>query len=327
MREVVVVVVNYNGKPWLADCLAALQRQSFADFTAVVVDNGSSDGSELAVAELNDARFQLVRAERNLGFAAACNLGARQVPASAFVALLNPDAFPAPDWLAKLRDAARANPHAAAFGCHLVDAQDAARTDGTGDEYHVSGRAWRRDHGAPSALAAQRPQASVFAACAAAALYRREAWDAAGGLDEDFFCYMEDVDLAFRLRLAGWDCLHVPQAVCRHVGSATTGRRSDFSVYHGQRNLVWVFVKNMPAPLFWLLLPLHVLLNLGALALFVLRGQARVALRAKADALAKLGAMWRKREAIQSARTIGAAALWQCLDKRLLPPVNRVPSP
>ena len=86
----------------------------------------------------------------------------------------------------------------------------------------------------------------------------------AGGLDEDFFCYMEDIDLAFRLRLLGWECLHVPRAVCRHVGSAITGRRSDFSVYHGQRNIVWVFVKNMPPPLFALLLPLHVLLNAAA---------------------------------------------------------------
>jgi GT2 family glycosyltransferase len=324
MPEVAVVVVNYNGKPWLADCLAALQRQSFGDFIAVVVDNGSSDGSEEAVAQLRDPRFRLLRAGRNLGFAAGSNLGASEVPGAPFVALLNPDAFPAPDWLARLRDAARAHPEAAAFGCHLVDAQDAARCDGTGDEYHISGRAWRRDHGAPAELAAQRPEAPVFAACAAAALYRRDAWDAAGGLDEDFFCYMEDVDLAFRLRLAGWECLHVPQAVCRHVGSATTGRRSDFSVYHGQRNLVWVFVKNMPAPLFWLLLPLHLLMNVGALLLFVLRGQPAVAARAKRDAVARLGAMWRKRAAIQSARTIGAAALWHVLDKRLLPPVNRI---
>lgn len=319
MAQVAVVVVNYNGGAWLGQCLRALQAQTFTDFAAVVVDNGSEDGSAAQLAQLQDARFRLVEAGRNLGFAAASNRGARESTQAAFVVLLNPDAFPEPGWLQALVDAARANAAAGAFGSHLIDANDAAITDGTGDLYHVSGRARRRDHGGPTAVAERRPAGPVFAPCAAAALYRREAWDAAGGLDENFFCYMEDVDLAFRLRLLGWNCVHVPQARCRHVGSATTGRRSDFSVYHGQRNLVWVFVKNMPAPLFALLLPLHVLLNLGALALFLARGQFGVAWRAKRDALRGLGRAWAQRRAIQATRRARAGDIWTHLDKRVLP--------
>ena len=105
---------------------------------------------------------------------------------------------------------------------------------------------------------------------------------------------------------------------------ALTGRRSDFSVYHGQRNLVWVFVKDMPAPLFALLLPLHLLLNLMALLLFLRRGQFAVAWRAKRDAIAGLGAVWRKRRQIQAHRTMAAVGIWARLDKRLWPPVNRI---
>jgi GT2 family glycosyltransferase len=322
MARVVVVVVNWNAGTLLRDCLAALRRQTFADFAAVIVDNGSSDGSADFVDALHEPRFTLVRAQRNLGFAAASNLGAAQAPAAEFIALLNPDAFAEPHWLALLVAAADAQPRAAALGCHLVDARDPMLTDGTGDQYHVSGRAWRRDHGAATALASRRPAGPVFAPCAAAALYRRAAWDAAGGLDEDFFCYMEDVDLAFRLRLLGWECVHVPGAVCRHVGSAITGRRSDFSVYHGQRNLVWVFVKNMPAPLFALLLPLHLLLNLAALLLFARRGQLGVAWRAKRDAVAGLRANWRKRRQIQAHRTMAVGPIWARLDKRPWPPLK-----
>lgn len=318
MPQVLVVIVNWNGGRWLGRCLQALRAQRFADFAAVVVDNASEDGSAAIVETLDDPRFSLLRLESNLGFATASNRGAAQQPGTPFVALLNPDAFPAPDWLDALLEAARAHPGAAAFGAHLVDAERPTISDGTGDRYHISGRAWRRDHGQPLDRSHSEP-GEVFAPCAAAALYRREAWTAAGGLDEDYFCYMEDVDLAFRLRLMGWQCRHVPAAVCLHVGSAITGQRSDFSVYHGQRNLVWTFVKNMPPALLLLLGPLHLAMNAAALVLFLLRGQFGVVWRAKRDAVAGLPAAWRKRRGIQSARRIGTRQLWPHLDKRLWP--------
>ncbi len=120
-----------------------------------------------------------------------------------------------------------------------------------------------------------------------------------GGLDEDFFCYGEDVDLGFRLQLFGYKCVYVADAVAHHHGSAVTGDRSDFSTYHGQRNLVWVYVKNMPPLLFWPLLPYHLVLNLVALFACALRGQGRMVLKAKFDALRGLPRIWQKRRAIQ----------------------------
>jgi hypothetical protein len=126
--------------------------------------------------------------------------------------------------------------------------------------------------------------AEIFYPCAAA-MYRRDAFEQVQGFDEDFFCYAEDVDLGFRLRLLGHRALYVPDAVVYHVGSGSTGRRSDFSVYHGQRNLVWSFVKNMPVSLLLLYWPAHVLMNIAALAILAFRGQGRVAWRAKIDAI------------------------------------------
>src|SRR5205085_72619 len=140
----------------------------------------------------------------------------------------------------------------------------------------------------------------IFSPCAAAAMYRREVFRAAGGFDEDFFCYAEDVDLGFRLRLAGYKALYVPDAVAYHVGSATTGRRSDFSVYYGQRNLVWTYAKNMPVGLLFLYALFHLAINIATVAALAMRGQGMIALRAKIDALKGLGTVLRKRRAVQA---------------------------
>jgi GT2 family glycosyltransferase len=151
-------------------------------------------------------------------------------------------------------------------------------------------------------------------------LYRRQALVGVGRFDEDYFCYVEDVDLGFRLRLAGHKALYVPDAVVHHIGSATTGgQQSDFVVYHGHRNVVWTFVKDMPGLLFWLLLPLHVLMNLASILWFALRGRGGVILRAKRDALLGLPKMWRKRQAIQAARTATMREMWRMMGKQVFP--------
>jgi GT2 family glycosyltransferase len=191
--------------------------------------------------------------------------------------------------------------------------------DGLGDNFHMSGMAWRLGHGAARA---DTPVADkeVFAPCAAAALYRRDALVALGGFDEDFFCYFEDVDLAFRLRLAGHKCMLVGNAMVHHVGSATTGdQKSDFAVYYGHRNMVWCYVKNMPLGLFWLLLPLHLMANGATIIRFVLRGQAGTILRAKWDAIKGIPRMWKKRQMIQASRSASTDEIWRVLDKSLLP--------
>jgi GT2 family glycosyltransferase len=229
--------------------------------------------------------------------------------------LLNPDAFPEPTWLEHLVAAANANPKFAAFGSRQLVLERPERLDGIGDAYHLSGLVWRERHGAMQE-ARDMLECEVFSPCAAAALYRRAALVLAGGFDEDYFCYVEDVDLGFRLRLAGHRAMYVPEAVVLHQGSATTGgQRSDFSVYHGHRNLVWTFVKNMPSVLFWSLLPVHLALNLFSLVFFGLRGQWQVIFRAKRDALRGLPRMWAKRRAVQRKRVASVGDVWRVLAK------------
>jgi GT2 family glycosyltransferase len=300
-----VVVVNWNGGALLSRCLEAVGAQSLPPSQVVVVDNGSADGSAETAARHPGAT--VLRLGANRGFAAAANAGVRAAEGAEWVALLNPDAFPEPDWLQRLAEAARGAPARTFFASRLLLAESEGRLDGTGDMYHASGLAWRRDHGRP----AKRPRAAgeVFAACAAAALYPRAAFLDVGGFDESYFCYFEDVDLAFRLRLRGFRCWYVPDAVVRHVGGASAGRRSDFAVYHGHRNLVWTFVKDMPGPLLAAYLPLHVAVNAASLAWFGLRGQGRAIARAKWDALRGVPRAWRARREVQRTRSVDAREL------------------
>ncbi|HWA45496.1 MAG TPA: glycosyltransferase family 2 protein, partial [Hypericibacter adhaerens] len=253
-----VIVVAYNAGRHLAACIASLQRQRWTDFEAIIVDNGSADGSIEALGPL-PVPFRLLPLGANLGFAAANNRGAA-ASRSPWIALLNPDAVAAPDWLERLMAAARRHPEFVMFGSTQIQLADETRWDGLGDVYHASGIPWRGGFGQRVTGAA--PEGEVFGPCAAAALYRRDAFEAAGGFDERFFCYFEDVDLCFRLRLAGERIVFAPRAVVRHVGSASTGRTSDFAVYHGTRNRVFTFVKDMPALLWPLALPCFVLVQL-----------------------------------------------------------------
>ena len=165
--------------------------------------------------------------------------------------------FAEPDWLETLVAAAR-HTGAESIASLQLTADDPQILDGAGDMMSAVGVAWRGGYQQPRALAPKAP-VEVFAPCAAAALYRRDAFEAVGGFDARFFCYHEDVDLGFRLRLRGGRCVLEPRAVVRHVGSASSGAISGFAEYHGMRNRLWTFARDMPGPVMLLALPCHLL--------------------------------------------------------------------
>lgn len=314
--RVTVVIVNWNGEKFLYECLAAVTSQSVRPHEIILLDNASTDDSLAIARRFDDVR--IIALDENTGFARGNNLAiAAASVESEWIALLNPDAYADHRWLEALVEASVEYADFDTFGSRLVSASNRSVLDGAGDVYHMSGLVWRSLHGAPVSSDSATPR-EVFAPCAAAAMYRRSALVEAGGFDEDYFCYVEDVDLGFALRLAGHRALQVPDSVAYHVGSGTTGgKQSPFSVYHGHRNLVWTFCKRMPGWLFWALLPLHVAINIAAVLLFVSRGQTRVILRAKRDAIAGLPRIWRKRRDIQARRTVGVSTVWKFLDKSI----------
>ena len=324
--DVTVVIISWTSRAWLQRTMQSLADQTLPPARIVVVDNGSEDDSAEAVRLLAAAdprlagRTEVVRLPENLGFAAA-NHRAIGLCDTEFVALLNADAFPPRRWLEKLLDAARRHPEAAAFGSRQMLDGVPDTLDGIGDVCHVSGLSWRQGHG--RRLRDQDlEEREIFSPCAAAALYRRAALEEVGGFDEDFFCYFEDVDLGFRLRLAGHKAIGVSDAVVDHVGSASSGgQRSDFAVYHGHRNLVWCFVKNMPGPLCYPLLIAHLSQSIVLARVFLVRGQGRTILTAKVHAVRQLPKFWRKRQAIQQSRRASCGAIWRALDHGLWRPL------
>ncbi|MGZ0190118.1 MAG: glycosyltransferase family 2 protein [Alphaproteobacteria bacterium] len=301
-----IIIVNYNAGSYLPRCIAALTEQTVRDFEVFVIDNASTDDSlRPAIATAgDDARFTFVEMDKNLGFAAANNHAAAMANAQ-WLATLNPDAFPEPDWLAQLLQATRDHPEVAMFGSMQIDAADPQRLDGAGDRYFAAGIPWREQTRERYEAALRNGQKTypTFAPCAAAALYLRQAFQAAGGFDPAFFCFVEDVDLAFRLRRLGHSCLQVVGARVAHVCGGAGGGRSDFARYYGTRNLIWCFYRNMPATLLFPLAPLQLLALTFLLAQAIMYGRGRTTYHAIADGAKGIVPILRDRRTIANTAT------------------------
>lgn len=284
MVAVTVIIVNYNSGHRLGACLDALEASTFKDFAVTVVDNASTDGSE-RLAHDRDIHVDLIKSEVNLGFAEGNNLAAKDAKGD-WLAFLNPDAYAAPGWLQALMSATQRYPDVEAFGATQISAHNKAMLDGVGDCYFFGGVPYRGHHGWRKETLP--PEAEVFSACGAAALYKRSAFEALGGFDKRFFCYVEDVDLGFRLRLKGGKTMQIPDAVVHHEGSAISGDGSPFTIYHGHRNRIWTHFLNLPIALLVVSLPVHLLANVYLLFRFLFAGRSGPYLRALRDGYAAL---------------------------------------
>jgi GT2 family glycosyltransferase len=314
--RVAAIIVNWNAGAHLRRALEALAAQRRPADRVIVLDNASTDGS-LDFARQFSA-CEVIALDRNSGFAEGNNIAARAASDCDWLAFLNPDAFPEPDWLERLVSATATYPDVTMFASELRMADDPATLDGAGDAYHVSGLAWRLGHG-HNAPEADTPH-EVFSPCAAAALVRRDAFEEVGGFDVAFFCYAEDIDLAFRLRLRGHRCVYVPGARVLHVGSGTTSRSSAFALYHGHRNLVWAWLKNMPGWRLWWYAPQHLLLTAVSLVRFGLIGHGATILRAKWDAVKGIPHALAERRRIQRSRTVPPRAVLAAMSRGWLIP-------
>ncbi len=235
-----VIVPNYNGAALLRDCLQSVRRQSYPELEPIVVDDGSSDGSaEIVRCEFPEVR--LVRLARNGGFARAVNAGIRAARGE-IVALLNNDAVAEPTWIAELVGALERHPEAGSAASKIL-LTDGSTVASAGDIFCRSGvpnsrGVWERDIGQFDT------EVEVFGACGAACAYRRSMLDEVGLLDERFYMYCEDVDLAFRAQRRGYRCIYTPRAIVRHRLSATGG--GILASYQCGRNFVWLLMRDVP---------------------------------------------------------------------------------
>jgi GT2 family glycosyltransferase len=278
--HVSVLIVNWNGRQWLEQCLPALAAQTYLDFETIVVDNGSRDGSVHWLAE-QWPTIHVVSLSHNHGFAHGNNLGIAQAH-SELIVTLNNDTLVAADWLANMV-AAAAEPQVGMVACHIQQWQRPELLDSAGIEVDWTGTAWQRGHNFP--LAAAPAAGDVFGPSGAAALYRRTMLDEIGLFDEDFFAYYEDVDLAWRAQNAGWRCRYSPAARLRHHHSATGGRLPNQKLFLIGRNKIWTILKNYPWPDLFYMWPIILAGEATAVLYHTVRRGSLVALKARLAAL------------------------------------------
>ncbi|MEM6627093.1 MAG: glycosyltransferase family 2 protein [Pseudomonadota bacterium] len=310
-----VVIVNYNGGGFVQGALDSLAAQTERDFEVILVDNASTDGSVDDLTTDKLPAFTLMRQTDNLGFAGGNNRAA-SVARGRWLVLLNPDAEADPDWLVELGRGAERHPQASMFASAQFDLNDATKLDGAGDCYLGFGVPWRGGFGLPASLLPD--EGACFGPCGAGAMYDRSKFLAHAGFDERFFCFCEDVDLAFRFRLSGEICIFLPKARIDHAGGGLSGRVSDFALFHGARNRIWTYAKNMPALLFWATLPGHLALSALILVRGLMTGRAPETWRGMKAGVAGVGAIrspskWSPKRGRVRTGEIASAMSWNIL--------------
>jgi GT2 family glycosyltransferase len=293
-----IVIPNWNGKKFLAGCLDSLAAQTYSPLEVIVVDNGSMDGS-VALLKTNYPWVKLIRFDQNTGFSVAVNAGILQASGD-LVALLNNDTIVDGAWVEALVRALDEHPEAGSVACKMLAYDDKTILDGAGDGYRRGGLPGRIGHREEDVGQFDQPR-YVLGACGGAAMYRRELFDKIGLFDEDYFAYLEDVDMGLRAQRAGYKCYYVPSAVVYHLGCGTTGSGySPMVVRLSAQNNINTIVKNIPAKLLFRFLPQIIYWQSFYLAVVIIRGgQLLPWLHGVANAIWLLPKMLAKRDQIR----------------------------
>ena len=242
MKKVTVIIPNYNGLKFMEPCFEALDRQTTDDYQVLVVDNGSTDGS---VEWLKEREIPSIFLDKNTGFCGAVNIGLKAAE-TPYVILLNNDTEVCEDFVAQMIRAIEKSPSIFSVSCKMIQLYQKDLMDDAGDMYTVLGWAYQR--GVGQSAAGYNKEREIFSACAAAAIYRREVFEAIGYFDEMHFAYLEDIDVGYRAKIAGYHNRYCPDAVVYHAGSGTSGSKyNSFKVKLAARNNIYLNYKNMPA--------------------------------------------------------------------------------
>ncbi|WP_370835687.1 glycosyltransferase family 2 protein [Clostridium tertium] len=239
-----VVIPNYNGEKYINKCLDSLLNQSLGPDEIIIVDNKSTDGSlELINSEFRD-KVYIISLEKNTGFSVAVNEGIR-ASNSEFVVLLNNDTELDKDWLKELYAVMQKDNKMFSCCSKMIRYDNRNIIDDAGDEYSILGWSFKRGDG--KTIDKYNKTEEVFSSCAGAAIYRKSILDEIGYFDENFFAYLEDIDISYRAKSFGYKNYYSHKAKVYHIGSATSGsRHNSFKVRLAARNNIFLIYKNMP---------------------------------------------------------------------------------
>jgi len=307
-----IIIPNWNGQKFLKTCLDSIYHQSYKNFEIILVDNGSSDDS-IPFLEKNYPEVRTIKLPKNLGFSPAVNIGIREAKGD-YIFLLNNDTELADDFLIEMKKAILENPEVGFFASKMLDFKDHTIIDTVGDRMTWSGRSYKLGMLEKDSPKYQTPYL-IFGACGGAAVYQKEMLDKIGLLDEDFFAYLEDIDLDFRAQLSGYKCLFVPEAKVFHIGSATSSTISGFAFKLMIKNHWHLIYKNYPWQKIVVNLPKIAYSDLRFFAASVRYHFVRDYLWGLTHAIAEFPKMIKKRQLIQRNRTVSLKYLDSIIDK------------
>jgi GT2 family glycosyltransferase len=240
-RTISVIIPTVRRQDLLRECLESLGRQTFSDFETILVSDGAGGWAAQVAGDYGCA---LVTLPHRRGFAAAVNAGVA-ASRSEYVLLLNDDVRLEPDWLRLASSLLDGRPDIA-FCCGKIYGPDGVVLDNAGDALSLGGSAWRLGHGRPDSPEFDLER-TVLGCPGTASLVRRKLFEALGGLDEDFFAYLEDIDFSLRALRRGLRGLYLPQAKCTHREGATSGGpESPFVFRYLTQNQLMILAKDYP---------------------------------------------------------------------------------
>ncbi|SFB13210.1 hypothetical protein SAMN05216249_11047 [Acetitomaculum ruminis DSM 5522] len=245
MTQVTVVVPNYNGEKYIADCLKSLEKQEFKEFHTIVVDNGSTDNSR-EIIEKEFPKVKLLKLKENYGFARAVNEGIK-ASKTKYVILLNNDTIVFKRFVRELLNEIRRSKKIFSSQALMLSYQEKEIIDDAGDYYNALGWAFAREKGKNINEMKLKNGKKIFSSCGGAVIYNKELMEKTGYFDEEHFCYLEDVDIGYRAKILGYKNTLALKAKVLHVGSASSGSKyNDFKIRYSVRNNIYTAYKNMP---------------------------------------------------------------------------------
>lgn len=255
LNFVSVIIPNYNGLKYLKNCLNSLKNENKLFLEIIIVENGSNDGSAEYLNKLKDQSIKVIYNKKNLGFAKAVNQGINESN-SEYVCLLNNDVEIANNFFSNLLNCIENDSKIFSVSSKMLQHDNRNLIDDAGDEYNLFAWSKKIANGKPSNT--HNDSKEVFSSCAGAAMYRKAIFKEIGYFDENFFAYLEDIDISYRALINGYKNMYCPEAICYHVGSASSGsKHNEFKTSLSPRNNIWVVYKNMPWP--------QILINIGFL--------------------------------------------------------------
>ncbi|MFA7244326.1 MAG: glycosyltransferase family 2 protein [Patescibacteria group bacterium] len=295
-----IVIPNWNGEKFLSKCLDSLLHQSENNIEIIVVDNGSGDQSETIIKKYKQVK--LIKLKENCGFSIAVNVGIKAAN-SELIGLINNDTEVDENWVSEMYVAAKNHPEAGFFASKMIDYYHREIIAAAGDAMNWWGRAYnigkyeKNNENFDS-------EKYVFGACAGASVYRKALFEKIGLFDEDFFMYLEDVDISLRAQYAGFKCLFVPGAIIYHMGSASAGKKSGFVFKYINKNRWHVMYKNFPLSRIIIYSPLILLSELRFLAAAIVKGYFTEYIWAVKTCISEHGKMIEKRKKILRERKV-----------------------